>query len=485
MTSPASPLSPAAYDAFMRDVVAEARKRAAAKKTTAAKRWEFRGHNLTAQDNHDDELLLCGPAGSGKTLAHLAYIDRMMRAYPRLRVLLVRKVRIDLAETVMNTYERDILGYDNPICAGATRAHREAYRYPNGSIMMIAGFDRPGRVLSGEYDIVYAAEAKELSLNDWEYLTMRLGRTEAFPYPQLRADTNPDRPDHWILSRKKEGKLTYFDTWHQDNPAYWDANTNDWTPLGVRYSARLQNLSGVRRERYLFNKWVAAEGAIYEAYNEQIHVKDDDWLTEQGWIKWDEARGDYVPGARVVVVRAGQDWGYTHPGDHQVWLKDGDGRVCMVHEVFMTKQTIDWWTDEVLEAKEQWGTRAVECDPSQPAYIKTFRNAGINAVPADNDVLPGIDRVQQRYAVQPDGEPRIYYRRKALKRRDPERDELKLPCGLIEEKTGYVWLDKSKKDEPLKENDDANDTERYALAGIDKSRDVKQSRNPFYGHGGE
>ena len=142
MTAPA--ISPAAYDAFMRDVVTEARARTSAKKMSA-RDWEFRGKNIDAQTCHDRELVLVGAAGTGKTLANLVYINRQMWAYPRLRVLIIRKVRADLAESALVTYERDVLGYDNPICAGARRDTRHAYHYPNGSIMVIAGIDRPGK----------------------------------------------------------------------------------------------------------------------------------------------------------------------------------------------------------------------------------------------------------------------------------------------------------------------------------------------------
>src|SRR5574341_380357 len=76
---------------------------------------ELRGNNLAIQTMTDPEILLCGAAGTGKTLAILIKIHRAMWRYPGARALIVRKVRSDLAQTTLVTFERDVLGVDNPI----------------------------------------------------------------------------------------------------------------------------------------------------------------------------------------------------------------------------------------------------------------------------------------------------------------------------------------------------------------------------------
>ncbi len=46
------------------------------------------------------------------------------------------------------------LATDNPICAGVQRESRHSYKYPNGSEVVVGGMDRPGKILSAEYDLI-------------------------------------------------------------------------------------------------------------------------------------------------------------------------------------------------------------------------------------------------------------------------------------------------------------------------------------------
>ena len=43
---------------------------------------------------------------------------------------------------------------------------RQAYHYPNGSEVVVGGLDKPSKVMSTEYDLVYVQEAIELFEND-------------------------------------------------------------------------------------------------------------------------------------------------------------------------------------------------------------------------------------------------------------------------------------------------------------------------------
>jgi hypothetical protein len=484
-------ISPSAYEAFMRDVVTTARARVALKRDAASSRWEFRGNNLVAQTCHDPEFVLVGAAGTGKTLANLVYIDKMMREYSNLRVLIVRKVRADLAESALVTFERDVLGYDNPICKGVQRDTRSAYRYPNGSIMVIAGFDRPGKALSAEYDIVYAVEATQFELTDWEYLTMRIGRTGTFPHPQLRGDTNPDHPDHWLLSRRDEGKLTMLDTYHEDNPAYYDAERKAFTPLGQSYIARLDGLSGYLYDRFRLNKWSSADGAVYPNFSRTFHVLTQPFDIPQEW-------------PRYCAI----DFGYTNPFVCQWWAKDPDGRLYMYREIYMTERTVDDHADEIKRLSagvttEVW--KAMTKDERHVAYAKgerivatitdhdaedraTLRKCGIVTTAAKKSISRGQQAVEIRLRVAGDGKARIYFFPNALVETDTKLTHMKtkVPTHTVGEFGGYIWNDKIKKEEPVDKNNHGMDAMRYMVAHFDlpMTDQSKSSKNPFYGHGG-
>ena len=60
--------------------------------------------------------------------------------------------------------------------------------------------------------------------------------------------------------------------------------------------------------------------------------------------------------------------------------------------------------ERAKELHEEFTIEAIACGPDQPAYIEAYRRAGLNAVAADNSVLPGIDAVEQR--LKPD-DPRL------------------------------------------------------------------------------
>jgi hypothetical protein len=97
-------------------------------------------------------------------------------------------------------------------------------------------------------------------------------------------------------------------------------------------------------------------------------------------------------------------------------------------------------------------------------------------IPAQKTVSDGIQAVQARLRVQPDGRPRLYLNPAALAHRDPELDEAKLPACTVDELPGYVWdkaregtvaAERSPKEEPLKRNDHGVDALRYMCAYLD------------------
>jgi phage terminase large subunit len=130
-----------------------------------------------------EECLIAGPAGNGKTVANLLRVYWICRKYPRARVLIVRKTRESLTESVLVTWERDILGPTHPILVNRPilRRVRQSYTFANGSTVIVGGIDKPGKILSSEYDLIYCPEVTDLNVEDWETLGGRL-RAGAVPY---------------------------------------------------------------------------------------------------------------------------------------------------------------------------------------------------------------------------------------------------------------------------------------------------------------
>lgn len=411
--------------------------------------YEFRGNNAAIQTMTDSEILLVGAAGTGKTLAVLTYINRQMWNYPGARSLIARKVRADLAQSTLVTFERDVLGQDNPICAGVRRENRMSYIYPNGSEVVVGGMDRPGKVLSAEYDLIYPAEGVQFEFNDWQAFGER-NRNFVIPYQQIVADTNPGPPDHWLKKRCDAGTTKLLNTYHKDNPRYWDAVNEQWTAQGALYVVgKLANLSGVRRARYFEGLWAQAEGAIYDEWRDDVHVID---RMPDGWEAWKKFRAI--------------DFGFTNPFACHWYAVDPDGRMYLYREIYHTRRLVEDHARQILALStgEKIAFTVTDHDAEDRA---TLTRHGITTIAAKKAVSVGIQAVQSRLKVQEDGKPRLFILRSALVEIDDELIDAKKPTCTREEIAGYIWKDKSKKEEPVKEDDHGMDTLRYAAMEID------------------
>jgi len=415
----------------------------------------LRGNNLAVQTNTDPEVLLVGAAGTGKTFAVLKKIHDLMSAHKGARALIVRKVRADLAQSVLVTLERDVLGFDNPICAGVQRESRQVYQYPNGSQIVVGGMDRPGRILSAEYDFIYAAEAVQFSEEDWETLVMR-NRSNILPYRQVVGDTNPDRPDHWLKQRADAGMITLLNTFHRDNPAFWDNGLNDWTARGRDYVlGKLERLTGVRRLRYLEGKWVIAEGAVYEDWDEKIHWIDP-FPIPPAWTRF-----------RAV------DFGYTNPFVCQWWAVDPDGRMYLYRELYATGKLVEDHAADIrtFSAGERITYTTADHDAEDRATLKRH---GVDTLPAQKSILDGIQAVQERLRKAGDGKPRLFVLKDALVQADPSLLDSKKPVSTASEFPGYVWAKttdgKANKELPQDLDNHGMDAMRYAVMSQTRKR---------------
>lgn len=438
-------LSPAATNAFLREAYEIAKQRVAAR-AMSTRRREFRGAMEAIRSDRAPEIMLAGPAGTGKSLGVLDHINALCWEYPGIRVLIVRKVRADIAFSALVTFENHVLGPDNPICRGVMPENRRVYRYPNGSEIVIGGLDRVTSVMSQEYDVIYVQEAVEVSEAEWEALSSRL-RNGVLPWQQMLGDTNPDAPDHWI--QKRETLKVYY-TVHKDNPAYWDAQRGDWTQAGVDYvQTRLAALTGLRRARLYEGKWVMAEGAVYPQWDTGVHVIDR-FEIPKAW-------------RRIRMI----DFGYTNPFVCLWVALDEDDRMYLYREIYKTQTLVEDHARRITElsAGEQYEFTVADHDAEDRA---TLARHGITTVAAHKAVSEGIQAVSERLKPAGDGRPRLFIFRDALVDRDPLLEESKRPTCTRQEFGGYVWNDKVKREEPVKADDHGLDALRYGVMALTK-----------------
>lgn len=405
----------------------------------------------------DPEVLLEGPAGTGKSYACLWKMHTLALKYPGMRGLMVRKTLLSLTSTAVVTYRNRVLasGRFGVTFYGGSKAEPAAFRYPNGSQLLLGGMDKPDKIMSSEYDIAFVNESTELTLEDWEKITTRL-RNGVIPYQQIIADCNPQMPTHWLNQRANDGVVTRLGTRHEDNPRYWDHGANDWTDEGQNYIAKLDRLTGVRYQRLRLGKWVAAEGQVYEGWNPDMHL-----------IPRFDIPTDWP---RYWVI----DFGFVHPFVWQWWAQGPDGALYRYREIYMTRRLVEDHAAQglALSANEPRPV-AVITDHDAEDRATFEKHARVRTVAAKKSVSDGIQAVAARLRPEANGRPRLFFLRDALVERDRDLADAAQPTCTEEEFPSYVWPDakpgaQRKADEqPVKEYDHGMDTTRYVVAHFD------------------
>jgi phage terminase large subunit len=218
----------------------------------------------------DRELVIEGPADTGKSRGCLEKLHVAMTKYPKARGAIVRKTRKSMTATAMQTFERQVVPE-----GGVKLWDNQEYRYPNGSKVYLLGLDDPERLKSLEADMVYVQECSELGVDDWEILTSRVtGRGAVMPYVQLLGDMNPSAPNFWLYERETAGQVTFLHARHEDNPSI--------TPERL---AALDSLTGYRYKRLRLGLRVAAEGMYFTEWNPELHIVEP-FEIPSDWPRW-------------------------------------------------------------------------------------------------------------------------------------------------------------------------------------------------------
>lgn len=427
------------------------------------------------------EVLVSGPAGTGKSRACLEKIHLMCKKYPGMRALILRQVLSSLTSTGLVTWRTWVIDQDllsgEVTYYGGSQEEPAQYRYRNGSVVVIGGLDKSIKIMSSEYDVVYVQEATELTEETWEMITTRL-RNGKVAYQQLIADANPNAPTHWLKQRCDRGATVMLHSRHEENPVLFDEITVSetgeirytMTARGKAYMRILDGLTGVRRLRLRDGKWVAAEGVIFAHFDESIHVVDR-------WILWPETGLPPDDWTRWWVV----DFGFTNPFVCQMWAEDPDGRLYLYREIYRTGRTpfehahdiIALVTEpdprhvpgpgDVAASGRIWiepRPRTIICDHDAAGRAELRKQLNLGTRPADKAVAVGLDEAQMRFK-----ERRIFICRDARVGVDPELEAVKRPTSTLEEIPGYVWEPpapgRPPKETPVKDNDHGCDCIRY------------------------
>jgi len=439
----------------------------------------------------DPEVLIAGPAGTGKSRACLEKIHLMALANPGSRYLIARKTATTLSSTALVTWQKfvatEAIDTGHVWFYGGSAQDPPSYKYKNKSVVAIGGMDNPAKIMSSEYDVVYVQEATELTENDWETITTRL-RNWRVSFQQLLADCNPAAPTHWLKRRCDDGKTRMLHSTHEDNPMLFSPPPNQRiTEKGADYISKLDSLTGVRFQRLRKGNWVAAEGVIYEDFQIHTHVVSrNDFQELLDPTEPTDKSGIPYSWPRFWSV----DFGFVHPFVLQCWAEDPDGRMFLYREIYHTHRTVDQHAKTILDivapcqkkdcehtgkidtpqaCEREWiepKPTSLVADHDAEGRAVLERELEMTVQPAHKAVSEGIEAVQARLRKEGDGRARIFLLQESVVERDPDLVDGARPTCTIEEVPGYVWDGKGK-EQPAKVDDDGCDAMRYAIADRD------------------
>jgi PBSX family phage terminase large subunit len=288
----------------------------------------------------------------------------------------------------------------------------------------------------------YVDEASTMPESFWVMLLTRL----SIPGAQLYATTNPDGPQHWLLTKYLDRAALWLDrdgqTHRSDSPDALDLHRfsfqlADNPSLPAKYIADVSaEFKGLWRRRLILGEWCLAEGVIYESFDPARHVVH----TLPSIARW------------VVLT---MDYGTTNPFHALIIGLGVDGRLYVAHEWRWDSkvqhgaltdaeysQRLRAWVATLGLAPEQ-----IVVDPSAASFRVQLHRDGWSSFLADNDVLDGIRTTASLFATG----------RLLVSSACPE---------LIKEIPSYAWDPKASEkghDQPIKVADHGVDALRYGL----------------------
>ena len=209
---------------------------------------------------------------------------------------------------------------------------------------------------------------------------------------------NPDGPYHWFKQNwidkttgylgaeaaariKQEAAAEQRDSGLKEI-LYLHFTMDDNLSLSEEIKARYRSMYvGVFFKRYILGLWAAAEGIIYDMFDENRHVK-----------KYSEYANLLINGNRYVSC----DYGTQNATVFLLWNKGIDGKWYCTREYYYSgrsegKQKTDAeYADDLKKWLDGTKIRAMIVDPSAASFIAELRKRGYKVLKADNDVLDGI-----------------------------------------------------------------------------------------------
>ena len=385
-----------------------------------------------APETRDREAIICdGAVRSGKTLClGLSFFCWAMGTFRGQRFGLCGKtavsLRRNLLETVRPALEELGFRWEERVSRNQVKVRFGGWENTfylfggrdEGSAALIQGVTLAGVLLD------------EAALMPRSFVEQAVARCSV-EGSRLWFSCNPEGPEHWFyrewIQKAEQRRALYLHFTMADNPALSPA-------VQARYE---RGFSGTFYRRFVLGEWAAAQGRVYDFFDES-------------WVR-------PAPEGEMEQWRISCDYGTANPASFGLWgLREGvwyrvkeyyyDSRRCGA------QKTDGEYAAALAELAGGRPVRKVIVDPSAASFIELLRREGWNVEKADNDVLAGIRTTAE------------LLRKGKLVICDPCAD-------AIREFSLYCWDERAEGDRVKKAHDHAMDDIRYfavSAAGEEK-----------------
>ena len=269
---------------------------------------------------------------------------------------------------------------------------------------------------------------------------------------------NPDGPYHWFkqnwidkstgyLGKERTEEIRNQATAEGRDPGlkeilYLHFTMDDNLSLSEEIKTRYRSMYiGVFFKRYIMGLWAAAEGVIYDMFDEKKHVQDIKNFYQL-----------LINGNRYVSC----DYGTQNATVFLLWNKGTNGKWYCIREYYYSgrakgrQKTDSEYADDLKKWLDGTKIRAMIVDPSAASFIAELRKRGIKVLKANNDVLDGIRLVGMLLNLE-----KIAFASSCIE--------------TIKEFASYIWDEKAAdigEDKPIKQHDHCMDAVRYFCSTV-------------------
>jgi PBSX family phage terminase large subunit len=307
-----------------------------------------------------------------------------------------------------------------PFCTWYSSKSRLIYRGKEIQILGATNEGSIGTIQGTTFSVVYCDEMQLYPHSIIEMISTRLSNPHSIGF----ASMNPTFPSHplkkWI-DLAEAGDESFYSM-------HFTLDDNPFLTKGYKDDLK-KTLSGVFYKRNYLGLWCQAEGAIYDFFDEDIHVWKKPERCAEYWI----AGIDFGMSNPTACLLIGVSTGRNEHADPMMWVE----KEYYWNNKKQRPKLVGEFADEIKEFLEPHAVRNIYIDPSAEVLQQELQRRRMHCVHATNKVDQGILSTTSK--MQRGG----LYIMKECK-------------NTIREIQQYVWDPKAAKqgyDEPLKEED--------------------------------